>query len=150
MIAANILSIRLRNLIREEKSGVYDIQVAAELTEELKDEAVTTITFVCDPKRKEELLSAIDSAIATFVKKGVTSEELYVVKKMILLAYRNQVDRNGFWVDGMMASYRFHTPIETLVTFPKIIAGIQAASVQKVAKALFAGDRLIATLMPHR
>ena len=150
MIAANILSIRLRNLIREEKSGVYDIQVAAELTEELKDEAVTTITFVCDPKRKEELLSAIDSAIAAFVKKGVTSEEMHAVKKMILLAYRNRVDRNGFWVDGMMASYRFHTPIETLVTFPKIIAGIQAASVQKIAKALFAGDRLTATLMPHR
>jgi len=149
-IASSILSIRLRGLIREEKSGVYNIDVNTVLTHELGDEATSTIDFVCDPKRKEELISAIYPAIEKLIKEGVTDEELATLKKMIYLGYQSQIDQNSFWVDGIMASYRFHTPLSNIVDFPEILKSITKDEVQKVAQALFSKDLLLTVLMPKK
>ena len=149
MIASSILSIRLRGLIREEKSGVYNIDVNTVLTHELGDEAISSIYFLCDPKRKDELLAAIYPAIEKLTKEGVRDEELATLKKMIYLNYLKQIDQNAFWVDGIMSSYRFHTPLSNIIDFPQILDSITKEEIQKVAQALFNGDLLVTVLMPH-
>ena len=150
MIASNILSIRLRNLIREEKSGVYGISVNAELVHELKDEVLTTIKFVCDPKRKDELLSSIYSAIDKFLKDGVSDDELKKLKKMIHLEYKTQIDKNAFWVEGIMASRRFNTPLNNIIEFPNIIDSITVDDIKTISNSLFSKDRLVSVLMPKK
>ena len=148
LLVTNLLNIKLRELIREEKSGVYNIDVNSELTHEIKDEVITNIAFVCDPKRKDELINAIYPAIEKFIKDGVTEKELTMLKKMIHLGYKNQIDSNSFWVEGIMSSYRFDTPITDIIDFPKIIDSIDVKDLQRVAKALFGGDLLVTALMP--
>jgi len=150
MIASNILSIRLRNLIREEKSGVYNIGVNSQLLHELKNEAVTTIKFVCDPKRKDELVKAVYNAIEVLLKNGITKKELDILKKMILLEYRKQIDTNNFWIDGIMSSYRFNTPLKNIIEFPKVLESITIDDIDSISKLLFSEDRLLAVLMPKK
>ena len=150
MIASNILAIRLREIIREERSGVYDISVNAELTPELKNEAITTITFVCDPNRKEELLHAVKDTISTLKKNGITQRELETLKKMITLEYKKSIDQNRFWVDSMIASYRFDLPISEIVNVPKILNNITQGEIKKTAQELFNGDLLLMLLLPQK
>ena len=150
ILTTNILSIRLRNLIREQKSGVYDISVNTEFEQELKDEAVTSIKFACDPKRRDELVSAIYSAIERLIQEGVSDDELQSVKRMIGLAYRKGIDNNSFWVNGIMKSYRFDTPVDTIVKFPDILDSIQRETLQDIAKELFGKNRLVMSLMPKK
>jgi len=150
MIASNILSIRLRTLIREEKSGVYNIGVKTELTHELKDEAITNITFACDPIRKDELIDAIYPAIDELNRNGVTTQELAELKKMIHLEYEKQIGQNSFWADNIMSSHRFHTPKDDIINLPKILDSITKEDIQETAQALFGDDILIAILMPKK
>ena len=148
MIASNILSVRLRNLIREEKSGVYGISVNSRFTKELHDELITEIGFTCNPTRKDELIDAIYPAIDKFVKDGVTDKELANIKKMLTLAYTDELTRNNFWVDSIMGSRRFDTPLEAISMVPALLSEITKEDINSVAKVLFGDDLFVSQLLP--
>jgi len=145
----DILNIRLRDLIREEKSGVYGIHAGGRINREFGDRASASINFSCDPSRRVELIEAIKEQIALLKEKGVTSQEIATVQKKYLVAHKTNLKSNRYWQTKMMNSYKFHEPMRDILTVPERIRSITAEEIQAVAQVIYGDDLLESALLPE-
>ena len=63
-----VLKIKLREIIREEMSGTYGVNVGQMLQKYPTENYLTTITFGCDPQRVDELVNGIFKQIDSLKK----------------------------------------------------------------------------------
>jgi len=144
----SILNVRLRELIREEKSGVYGIRFSANITRLEKNKSNGYIRFSCDPKRKDELISYVYKTIEQIKKELVTDKELNIYKKKFKVAHENNMRENSYWLDKMIDSYQFNKPLEEIYQLPTLINSISKEEIKNIANQIFGEDILQAELNP--
>ena len=92
-----LLRIVYTDKVREEKGGVYDVQVSGSLQHHPYDEAMLRIAFQTDPQKYKELIPIIYEQLHKMADEGPTQEDLDKVKTYELKVY-NQVQRmNNYW-----------------------------------------------------
>ncbi|MBR9727390.1 M16 family metallopeptidase [Shewanella intestini] len=96
-LLSRMLSVRLREKLREESGGVYSLRFGIRLDKE-RQQAFGMLSYSHEPVRGDELKEQADKVIATFLKNGVTDAELEQLKKQQRLAYAEEAisDRNRF------------------------------------------------------
>ncbi len=67
-----VLTIRLREVLREDLGGVYGVRVDGSFTRSPRSEHVFNIHFGCDPKRVDELKKAVLDVIAEVQRDGAS------------------------------------------------------------------------------
>ncbi len=142
-----ILTIRLRNLIREEQSAVYSINAYISL-DMLEVKSKATIHFSCNPKRKEEVLKMVYQLIDEIKTKPVTQKELDVYKKTALIHYETQLKENSFWIRAMESFYKKEIPLENIYMLPTLIKEITPLEILTLANELFSEDNIQKELNP--
>jgi zinc protease len=145
---SSILRVRLRELIREEKSGVYSIGVSASISRLHKNRSEANIKFSCDPKRRAELIADIYKAIDSFKKNLVTDKELEVYRKKFNKSYETDMKENYYWMSKIVESYKYNTPLKDIFELPKLVDKISKQDIKEVANEIFAGNILQAELNP--
>ena len=146
----SILTIRLRNKIREDKSGTYGIGVNCKLIREMNNTVVCDISFSADPARKDELIKAVRQTISDFATKGPSLEEITEMKKVFNVEFKQMKQVNEYWLTIMQLSSKYDTPLKTYLTIDKEVNSITPKDVQELAKKIFAGDLLIAENIPTK
>jgi zinc protease len=148
---ASILNVRLRELIREEKSGVYGITISADVARLEKNKANAIVQFSCDPKRKDELISYLYQEIARIKKGFITDEELKIYRKKFKISYQTNIKENWYWLRKMLDSLKFNTSLKEEIYQPsKLVDEISKEDIREIANRLFTEDRLQAELNPKR
>ncbi len=95
---AEVMTIQLRELIREEKGGVYSIG-AQGVNNEFPDENYAMLVFFgCDPERADELVEAVGSVTTKLQANAV--EDTYVQKVKEIQKKEREVGKatNSFWL----------------------------------------------------
>lgn len=146
----SILKTRLRELIREEKSGVYGISINTYISRIGKNRSEVRINFSCDPKRKDELISLVYEAIENFKEELISKKELEVYKKKSHKSYETDIKRNHYWITNMIHSYRANTPLEEILEFPNILEKISREEIKQIANDVFRQDILQSELNPKK
>ena len=144
----SILNVRLRNLIREEKSGVYGIGVRSNIIQELGDKASARISFTSDPNRKDELITAIKEAIEQLKRDGVSQKELSTYREKFAVEHKISMRDNKYWLNMMMHSQKFDIPMKKMLALPKIVESISSDDIKRIAGVIFGKDILQAELLP--
>ena len=147
---ASILKVRLRELIREKKSGVYGISVSDSVIRELRDKTTVQISFSCDPKRAEELIKSVKSELIKYKLEGPTVDELASFKKKFTVDYKASLVENNFWMYGIMNAYKYNLPSDTLLQIDDIIDGITLADINRTANSTLGDDELLTELLPKK
>jgi zinc protease len=110
-VLGQVLSIRLREEMREEKGGVYGVGAFGSLTRRPDQERSFGIRFGCDPKRVDELIKvAFDEIDKLATGKGDAAhlqEILDKTKEIFTRMRETQLRDNGFWVGWLEGAYRF-------------------------------------------
>jgi zinc protease len=150
VLMLDILNIRLRNLIREEKSGVYSIHAGGRISRELKNRALSTISFSCDPDRRTELTNAIKQEIAKLQREGVTAQELTTIQKKYLLAHKTNLKSNHYWIGKILDAHRYHTPMRDILSVDERIKQISTQEIQTIAQRVYDHDLLESALLPTK
>jgi zinc protease len=146
----SILNVRLREFIREEKSGVYGINFSANISRLEKNKSDATIQFSCDPKRKDELISYVYETIERIKKELVTNQELNIYKKQFRVSYETSMRENSYWLDEIIYSYKFNTPLEDIYRLPSWVEDISREDIRDIANRIFDKDVLQAELNPKK
>jgi len=144
----NILQIRLRNTIREKRSGVYAIEMGDEMIRELQKDASLEIRFDTAPKRADELIAATLKEIDRLRSEGVSNTELEAYKRQIGVMYKSAKVDNAFWLTMMMDHHRYGLPLELITDLEKLTGSITTEDIKEMAGQIFGSDRLIAELKP--
>jgi zinc protease len=129
----SILKERLREELREGKSGVYGVAVGSGTDQWPVHRYGVTVSFGCDPARVDELTQAVFAVIEE-LKKGpvdVAYVQAEIAKNRV--AFEQDLRENGFWTNILDAIEREEDPRE-LLHRPDRFQSLTAAAVQTAAK----------------
>ncbi|MBU3741679.1 MAG: insulinase family protein [Candidatus Kapabacteria bacterium] len=129
-----VLSIRLREQLREEKGGVYGVAVQPQISKYPEEQAGLLVYFGCAPDRVDELLSTVDKEFAYMMANRV--DESYIQKVKEIQVKEREVGKktNGFWMNGIRSSIVNNEPLTTIALRDELIAKLTAEQVQQTAK----------------
>ena len=93
-----LLTIKLLEVLREEKSGVYGVNATGNINKLPSGKFAFTIQFACAPKNVDELIAAVNAEIANLQKGKIEENELNKVKEKRLISIDPSYKTNSFWM----------------------------------------------------
>lgn len=95
---SKVLSTKLLEEIREEKSGVYTIGAYPDARKVPDGQYRVTIFFSCDPERVDELTDGVFTEIEKLQKNGPTEVDLNKAIEKEKRAYEDNLQKNRYWL----------------------------------------------------
>lgn len=148
---ADVLTIRLREELREDRGGVYGVGVQAVPVDRPDPFYQLVINFATDPARVEELVAAVQEQIARIQREGVPAELVQKVQEQQRRERETQLKTNAFWLGVLDFHYNHpEEPLDDVLAYPALIDGLTPARIQEAARRFLAGDRYVqAVLYPE-
>lgn len=148
--ARSLLNIRMREVLREENSGVYGVSVFGSLGRLPKGSYSTGFGFSCDPGNAEMLVRLGLMEIIALQEEGPRRENVLKVKELHLREHENGLKENGFWLNSIMGIAVEGREFSDILDFPNQVRAFDPVEAQNAAKAYFNMDNLlIAYLRPE-
>jgi len=141
------LRIKLREVIREDEGGTYNVDVGAS-SWRLPNEAYTvSISFGCDPNRVGELVGEVFAQIDSLAE--VPPAETYVAKVKETQRRELEVDlrQNGYWLSTLWYYDFNHVDRAEILKAPERIEGLTAQAIQAAAKKYLRKDNYVQVVL---
>ncbi len=100
-----ILSTRLLEVIREDKSSVYSIGAYPSSSKYPDAEYSITVAYGTSPQKLEELKKTVFEIISEYQKNGPTAEELAKAQEKMYRERETALRENGFWMGILSNTY---------------------------------------------
>jgi zinc protease len=139
----------LRNKLREELAGVYSVSVSARLNRWPHENYSVSISFTCDPRRVDELTSAMNAIFAKFIEGNIEQQQLDNYKTQLKTSRHKNLLENWFWLDYILYQ---HTPFVPMPVneHDALVDSLTLEMVKQAAKQyLSTNNRVYATLKPE-
>ena len=103
-----ILDIKLREVLREDKGGVYGVGARTTMKHFPKNEFRLDVSFGCSPDRVDELISAVIDNINDM--KNKKQDEIYITKVKEIQKREREVNlkENRFWQNTLYTDYFYN------------------------------------------
>jgi zinc protease len=149
-VLGEVLSIRLREVLREELGGTYGVSAGGHLDRRPRQEYTFTINFGCAPDRVDALENKVLEEIAAIQKNGVTDEYLDKVKQGHRRSHEVNLKENGFWTRELEDAYRYHDDPRRILHIDDYLARVTSAHVKAAARRYLHRDAYaVGTLKPE-
>ncbi|WP_294599117.1 M16 family metallopeptidase [Bacteroides sp. GD17] len=110
-MAAQIMTARLLNKVREDEGATYSIQTQGKLTRLEDTPLILQTVFPMKPEKKEDVLKIVRSEFEQITQR-VDPAELKTVKEFMVKEFTEGLTKNNAWVNNM-AAYEL-LPVNTL------------------------------------
>lgn len=147
-ILTDILKIKLRESLREDQGGVYDVDISYESYKFPKNEYSISIEFNTDPEKMQELIKLTLSEIEKIKKEYVAEVYLANVKETLIQNSLKRKDTNDFWISNLPRLIVNDNPIDLMdqKVYTKEISKFTLEDIQKAAN-LFFNENYIEVVM---
>ncbi len=147
---ADVLSIKLIENLREEKSGVYGVGARASLSANPYGHFKFTVGFPCGPDNVEDLIAAVNTEIEKVKSDGPTQEDIEKVKETQLLDLKENLKKNSYWLSAVVTSYFNGINPDEILKQKEMINELNENTLKKVANKYLKDKHLIqVVLMPE-
>lgn len=140
---ANVMRIRLREVLREDLGGAYDVGVSAVPTRDPRQAYEIRIHFGTAPERLEELTGVVFLQIDSLQQVGPSQEDIDKVKEMQRRQYEEDLRENSFWLGQLVAHDLYGYDPRDILTFEKLIDQLTAEKVQEAATLYLRTDNYV-------
>lgn len=133
----DMLNIKLREVVREEKSGTYGVSVWQNSEHWPKERYTFNIWFGCDPERVEKLTKTVFEQLDSL--KNFGPKDIYIAKVKETQKRTNEINlkENRFWLNALFSSYFDHQDPLSSTQKDKMIETLTAFIIQKKAQETF-------------
>ncbi|HEU4532479.1 MAG TPA: insulinase family protein, partial [Polyangiaceae bacterium] len=146
-VLGRVLSIRLRETLREDLGGVYGVGAGGYLARRPHPERGFTVTYGCDPARADELIKATRAELDALAKNGIGAEYLEKVKQAYLREREVQLKSNKFWSSWLLTARRFGDDPKIILDPSGILARMTSDHVKAAAKRYLDGAQYYEAVM---
>jgi zinc protease len=145
-----LLDIRLREVVREDKSGTYGVQVGGTCSSIPYAHYSISISFGSAPERADELVTAVFGVIDE-VKRGVVSDSnLTKIREIGLRGHETSLKQNGSWLGSMMDADEDGRDQRDFLRAPDRLKAISREQIRDAARLyLDTGRYMQFTLLPE-
>ncbi len=144
-----VLTIKLVEKLREEEGGVYGVGARGTLSKISYSNATFTISFPCGPENVDKLVAAALGEVEKIKKDGVTAQDLAKVKETYLVARKEAVKTNNFWINSLLRADQEGRDANKMMNYEKEVNALTAKEIQKVAQKYLDENYFLAILMPE-
>lgn len=140
---SEVLDIKLVEILREEKSGVYGVGASSSAQKAPYEHYSMTISFPCAPENVEELTQSAIDIVKDIQTNGVSQENLDKIKEAQRRSSELNKKRNGFWLAVLNAYHIYGWEYTSLDYYEERIDALKAEDIQEVAKKYLDTDNFI-------
>ena len=97
-----LLDIRLREVLREDKSGTYGASVGAGCSHIPYPHYQVTVSFGSAPERTDELSKAVFAVIDSIKAGAVSDSNMTKIRELAIRAQETNLKQNDHWLNAMM------------------------------------------------
>ncbi len=146
---ADILSIKLIEILREEKGGVYGVGASGSLRVTPYPRYFFTIGFPCGPENAMDLKETALAELNKILKEGPTEKDLNKIKEEKRKTLKERLRTNTFWVGKMYGDVYTQGASYTVAELEQRIEDLTVKNIQKVGKKYLRDDYIVGILMPE-
>ena len=128
-----VLDIRLREVIREDKGGTYGVHVGKFVTKIPTGRCRISVNFGCKPERVDELVSTAFAVLDSMKKFGPTAETVAKVKETQKRSREVSLKTNGFWVSQITSHLWYGEDPDLMLKFGEWNNALSADEVKAAA-----------------
>lgn len=147
---SELLTIKLIEVLREEKSGVYGVRAFGGIEKIPTDRYRFIISFPCGPDNVDSLINAALAEVAKIQNGQIDEKDIDKVKEARSVQFRERVRENSYWVSEITRNLEQGDEIYSLDEINARTNAISKENIQKVArKYLKPEQKLQFVLMPE-
>jgi zinc protease len=145
----NILSIKLRESMREEQSGVYGVNFEGNSVKYPEPKYTITSTWGCNPDSISKLSQTVLDEMTKVKKNGPTEEDLNKVKETLIRERETRLKENNFWISALQNLYFNGDRLLTLEEYKTYVNSFTVKDIKALAgKYLDTGNYVKVALTP--
>lgn len=149
-ILGEVLDIRLREVLREDMSGVYGAFSRGNLERRPKQRYTYSVGFGCAPENVDKLQAAVFEIVASVKITGVSETYLEKVREQRRRKLETDQRTNAFWARALADHFRYGTdPNAILEREQQAIERVTSENVQTAARRYLSNQHVDAVLMPE-
>ncbi len=147
---AEVLNIKLIEILREEKGGVYGVGASGFTSRIPYKNYSFNISFPCGPENVDQLIAATFEEIENIVKKGPTEEDVAKVKEQQKRSREENLEQNRYWLNQIRSYVTSDRGFDTFYQYDEFVGKLNAKDLKKIAKKFLDTDEYIQiVLMPE-
>ncbi|CAN5592492.1 insulinase family protein [soil metagenome] len=147
---AEVLQLRLREVLREDLAGTYGVGVSASAAREPRPRYRISLGFGAAPERLEELTGVVFAQIDSLNRYGPQERDLAKVREMQVRSREVELRENRFWLSQLLAYDQNGWDPRGILTFEQRARGVTARMVQEAARRyLDTGNYVRVSLYPE-
>lgn len=146
----NLLRIKMRESMREDKGGVYGVRVSGSPSKYPNPSYSIVVSFNSEPEKAEELIQTALSDIDTAKKIGGEEKDLIKVKETFVQSRKKNLKENRWWMSKLLSTYRNQTDdFESfqIENFENAVNAVTAKDIKKAANKYFNDKNFIKIVM---
>ncbi|HOC41512.1 MAG TPA: insulinase family protein [Thermoanaerobaculales bacterium] len=144
---ADVLRIRLRELIREDEGGSYGISVRASAERVPRQTASLTVSFGCDPERVDELKALVYEEIRFLQTDGPDPGHVAKVQQQDRRERELQLRENGFWLARIESSIWNEEDLRLILEDDALVDSLTPESIRAAAARWVDLDRRVEVVL---
>lgn len=146
-----LLTIKLVEILREEKSGVYGVGASGRSSKLPYESYTFRISFPCAPENVDNLVSATFEEIKNIRENGVSDEDLQKIKETQRRHREENLKRNRYWVNQLNAYYNHNSDLDSFYEREKLVEALTSDDIiAAVNKYLKMNEYIKVVLMPEQ
>ncbi len=130
---AEWLNIKLIEILREEKGGVYGVGARASLQRLPVQTYSVFIQFPCAPENVADLSKTVFEQAEKLAKEGCTAEDLQKIKETYKREFEISLKENGFWRSSLETYDLNGEKFESILNFPVFAEELTADMIKEAA-----------------
>jgi len=137
------LSIRLREVLREELGGVYGVGVNAGFARLPSGQANLDISFSCAPENVDELVAAVFTEIESIRQNGVPEAILDKIRAAQLRYRELSIQSNSFWSQALITYDELGIDPRSALDYADIVEEVTSDNIKAATKRYFSPKRYV-------
>jgi zinc protease len=148
---AEVLRMRLRDVLREELGGTYGVSVSQSSERDPRQEFQFVIDFGSSPEKADTLRAAVFEELHKIKKDGPTAEEIEKVREMQRRSEETEMRQNGFWLNALASAARYNQDPKMILRRGELRASLTQAMVRDIAAKYLSESRYVQVrLLPEQ
>ncbi|MFW5762419.1 MAG: M16 family metallopeptidase, partial [Cyclobacteriaceae bacterium] len=140
---ADVLNIKLIEVLREEKGGVYGAGGNGSASKYPYEHYTFSIGFPCAPENVDDLSTTAVKLLKDLQENGPSEEDLKKVKETQRRIRLENLEKNSFWANALDQYYYYDLDPATMLDYNKRVDNLSAEAIQKFAKKYIDTDEYI-------
>ncbi|MBU2554993.1 MAG: insulinase family protein [Bacteroidetes bacterium] len=142
-----ILSIRLRENMREDQGGVYGVRASQGTSKYPKEMVSVTISWGCDPNKADTLSQTVFQEMNALQTSGPTEVNLNKAKETMIRDYETNAEQNNYWLNKIKGSLYNESELLTIEQIQQMINNVTTDDIKKAAGKYFNSNHYLRVVL---